>query len=125
MRNAEKGDMKEKEYLHALEEWIHINQDCSAVDGWTCIGLPIFYSDGDGVSIYVKENEEGYTLADDGETLSVHCVGQEAMVIKFLVDYGYEINNNEIMQRVRKENLGLSVWNMAQTIVMASYVKNV
>ena len=97
-------------------------------DDYYCLGLPLFYTDGDGVEIYVKKCPNGiFTMSDDGWTLGVHsCFDRQNIeVVKRIADHRdysrYDEKTDEIIATATEECFAAALLELVSVIIAANY----
>ena len=97
-------------------------------DDYYCLGLPLFYTDGDGVEIYVKKCPNGtFTMSDDGWTLGVHsCFDRRNIeVVKRIINHTdftrYDEESDEISATSTERDFAVALLEMASVMVAANY----
>jgi hypothetical protein len=93
-------------------------------NGWYCLSIPLFHSDGDGVEIYVRKNPDGtFFMSEDGWTLGVHCCFDKRHIdiLKCIIAMGdgvkYIEKHDEIAATATEENFAYTLWQMVSVIL--------
>lgn len=109
---------------------------CSEFKNFIKISTPFLYADGDIISIFYKEIDQGFVLTDFGETLSILessspsgtiSTRQEEIIQQICTNYNLKLNGEMIIGKFDKnEKLANKLINFSQSIVEISslYVLN-